>query len=97
MPQPNTVKYDHMHTQEFFANLPSEIAGHLMTLPCIPTEAEDGSMGPLVLPGQALICNNPAIRQLVSAEQLARLQGKFFVHPGMMGLHCMLAARVPQE
>lgn len=54
-----------------------------MTLPCIPTEAEDGRLGPLVLPGQALVCNNPAIRQLVSADQLARLQDKFFVHPGV--------------
>lgn len=58
-----------------------------MTLRCIPTEAADGSMGPLVLPSQAVICSDPAVRVLVSAEQLERLQHKHFVHPQCYALH----------
>lgn len=58
-----------------------------MTLPCIPTEAADGSIGPLVLPSQALVCNDLAVRAHVSADQLARLQGKYFVHPQLTAMH----------
>eukprot|EP00775_Hariotina_reticulata_P013386 gene13386-13513_t len=76
---------EHMH--EFFVSLPEEIAAGLMTLPCIPTEAADGGIGPLVLPSQAVVCSDPAVRILVSAEQLARLQGKHFVHPQLTALH----------
>jgi hypothetical protein len=73
--------------QDFFSSLPEDVAGLLMTLPCIPTEAPGGGLGPLVLPGAAVICSDPAIRQLVSPEQLARLQGKHFVHPQLTALH----------
>ena len=44
-------------------------------------------MGPWVPPGNALVCSSPHIKELVSAEQLARLQGKFFVHPSLAVLH----------
>jgi hypothetical protein len=73
--------------QEFFASLPEEVASHLQTLPCIPTEADGGGVGPWVPPSKALVCSSPHIKELVSAEQLARLQGKFFVHPSLGALH----------
>lgn len=38
-------------------------------------------------PSNALVCSSPHIKELVSAEQLARLQGKFFVHPSLTALH----------
>lgn len=77
------VLYD---VQDFFSSLPEEVASHLQALPCIPTEADDGSVGPWVPPGNALVCISPHIKELVSAEQLARLQGKYFVHPSLSSL-----------
>lgn len=73
--------------QEFFASLPEEVASHLQALPCIPTEADDGGVGPWVAPGNALLCSSPTLKQLVPAEQLARLQGKYFVHPSLSALY----------
>lgn len=73
--------------QDFFCSLPEEVSSHLQALPCIPTEADDGSVGAWVPPGNALVCTSPHINALVSAEQLARLQGKFFVHPSLTVLH----------
>lgn len=63
------------------------MASHLQALPCIPTEADDGTVGPWAMPGNVLVCSSPHIKGLVSAEQLARLQGKYFVHPSLTALY----------
>jgi hypothetical protein len=39
------------------------------------------------MPGNVLVCSSPHIKGLVSAEQLARLQGKYFVHPSLAALY----------
>lgn len=55
---------------------------YLRSQPCIPTES-----GAFVPPSEALVCNNSAVRQLISPEQLQQLLGKQFVHTDITALH----------
>ena len=80
-----------LQNHDFFLQLPSEVAAVLRTNECIPTapslDSSQDAIGPWVLPGQALVCHHPRIRQLLANPQLQQLHPQHFVHPGATALH----------
>lgn len=83
--------------QDFFVSLPGEVASHLQALFCIPCIGSDSDPTAVVWvpPGKALVCSSPQIKELVSADQLARLQVRIYKGAACVVLSLCGCCRAP--
>ena len=70
-----------VQAQSFFAALPQAIAARLRAAACLPTQ--DGEW---VVPGQAMVCQSPAVATLLSDTRLAGMLDLRYAHSGLAAL-----------
>ena len=78
---PHPTQHRCVQAQSFFAALPQAIAARLRAAACIPTQ--DGEW---VVPGQAMVCQSPAVATLLSDTRLAGTLDLRYAHSGLAAL-----------
>lgn len=71
-----------LQAQSFFAALPQRLAARLQQAQCIPTEGHQW-----VYPHEALVCQNPQVRNLLANPSLSGVMTLQYAHSGLTFLH----------